>query len=82
MRPALVRKQPQPQPVAVQPEPLRTFAQCLTRLESSVLYQRREMDTRTAQAVSHKAALWYLDTEYVDRYLAMRVVSHGQRKVK
>lgn len=49
-----------------------TAEETAVRLESSPLYQRREMAARHATDTAKRAALWYLSKGYSDRYLPMK----------
>lgn len=51
------------------PNPPRSAAACLARLDASRLYQRREMEARVAMDAARRAAFWYLSPEYAGRYL-------------
>ena len=44
--------------------PIRPAAFHAARLESSALYQRREMDARQAEQQARLQALWYLASDY------------------
>lgn len=53
--------------VTTEPRP-RTAAECEARLESSALYQRRQMAARQAEVMARVSALWYLSQNYRERY--------------
>lgn len=46
-----------------------TAAETAERLESSLLYQRREIAGRMAAGEAHLSAIWYLGDDYRERYL-------------
>ena len=46
----------------------RSAADCLLRLESSRLYQARERAARMSEQAGKLAALWYLSSDYRERY--------------